>query len=86
MKAITYTSARKNLARTIDQVIDDHDPIIITKKNDRAVVVMSLEDYESMEETAYLLQSPINAKRLIDSIDQLKAVKTVEKDIQSFSE
>ena len=73
MKAITYTQARANLASTIDAVCDDHDPVIITKKNDRSVVMLSLEDYQSLEETAYLLRSPKNATRLLESINELNS-------------
>jgi prevent-host-death family protein len=52
MDAITYTHARSNLATTMDQVCDDHSPVIITRKNRRNVVMISLEDYQSLEETA----------------------------------
>ena len=68
MKAITYTAARESLASTMDRVCMDHDPVIITRNRDQAVVMISLEDYESLEETAYLLRSPANARRLLDSI------------------
>ncbi len=78
MRSLTYTTVRQNLAKTIDRVIDDHEPIIITKKNDRAVVMISLEDYEAMEETAYLLRSPANADRLMRSISQLETGKGIE--------
>ena len=81
MRAITYTSARNNLASTMKKVCDDHDPIIVTRKNNEAVILMSLEDYEALNETAYLLQSPENAKRLIDSIKELNAGKGQEKEI-----
>jgi len=73
MKAITYTDARANLARTIDAVCEDHEPVIITKKNERAVVMISLEDYEALQETAYLMRSPANARRLMESVDELEA-------------
>ena len=73
MNAITYSEARAKLAATITRVCDDHDPIIITKKSDKAVVMISLEDYEAMEETAYLLRSPKNAQRLLESIRELEA-------------
>ena len=69
MNAITYTAARENLASTIDKVCNDRDPVIITRKRNQSVVLISLEDYESLEETAYLLRSPVNAKRLIASIE-----------------
>ncbi len=72
MNALTYSQARNNLARTMDKVCDDHTPIIVTRKNQRSVVMISLEDYESLEETAYLLRSPRNARRLLDSITELE--------------
>ncbi|MFO8085036.1 MAG: type II toxin-antitoxin system prevent-host-death family antitoxin [Desulfobacterales bacterium] len=72
MKAITYTAARQNLAKTMEKVCQDHAPIIVTRKTSDSVVIMSLEDYEALEETAYLLRSPKNARRLIESIAQLE--------------
>ncbi|MCG8642496.1 MAG: YoeB-YefM toxin-antitoxin system antitoxin YefM [Desulfobacterales bacterium] len=81
MRAISYTTARNNLASTMKQVCEDHDPIIVTRKNNESVIIMSLEDYESLNETAYLMQSPKNAKRLIDSIEELKAGKGKERDL-----
>ena len=71
MKAITYTEARENLASTMNRVCEDAAPIVITRNRNQAVVMMSLADYESLEETAYLLRSPENRKRLLRSIDQL---------------
>jgi antitoxin YefM len=71
--AITYTKARATLAQTIDSVCENHEPVIITKKNDRSVVMLSLEDYQALEETAYLLRNPKNARRLLDSINELDA-------------
>ena len=73
MEAITYTKARQNFAKTMEQVCDDHIPIIITRKNERPVVMLSLEDYQAMEETTYLLRSPENAKRLLESIADLES-------------
>ncbi len=81
MKAITYTSARQNLARTMDKVCEDRSPIIVTRKSSNSVVIMSLEDYESLEETAYLLRSPKNTKRLLESIAQLENGKGHEKEL-----
>lgn len=81
MRAITYTSARNNLANTMKKVCDDHDPIIVTRKNNEAVILMSLEDYESLTETAYLMQSPKNAKRLIHSIEELNTGNGHEREI-----
>ncbi|TPW18710.1 MAG: prevent-host-death family protein [Halothiobacillaceae bacterium] len=73
MKAISYSAVRSNLAKTMEQICDDHEPIVITRKSERSVVMLSLEDYESLEETAYLLRSPKNVKRLVDSISQLES-------------
>ncbi len=84
MKAITYTSARENLASTMDHVCFDHDPVIITRNRDQAVVMISLEDYESLQETAYLLRSPANARRLLDSISELKGSGGVTKSLDDL--
>ena len=72
MKAITYSAARQNLAKTMESVCKDHAPVIVTRKSTDSVVIMSLEDYEALEETAYLLRSPKNTRRLIESIAQLE--------------
>ena len=79
MNAITYTEARETLADTITRVCLDHDPIIIRKRRDNAVVMISLEDYESLVETSYLLRSPRNARRLLASIQQLEDGKGKER-------
>ena len=81
MNTITYTSARRNLAQTMDKVCDDHAPVIITRKAAKPVVMMSLDDYEALEETAYLLRSPKNARRLLESIVQLEADKGTEREL-----
>lgn len=72
MEAISYTFARQNLAKTMEKVCNDRSPVIVTRKSSNAVVIMSLEDYEALEETAYLLRSPQNAKRLLESIAQIE--------------
>jgi antitoxin YefM len=72
MDAITYTEARENLAKTIQQVCRNHAPVIITRKREDSVVMMSLEDYESLSETAYLLKSPKNARRLLAAIAEME--------------
>ncbi len=81
MKAITYTAARQNLAKTMKNVCNDHAPVIVTRKTTDSVVIMSLEDYEALEETAYLLRSPKNTKRLIESIAQLENGKGTEREL-----
>ena len=81
MEAITYTAARKNLAKTMEKVCRDRAPVIVTKKSSESVVIMSLEDFEALEETAYLLRSPKNTRRLIESISQLENGKGNEKEL-----
>ncbi|MEM1145099.1 MAG: type II toxin-antitoxin system prevent-host-death family antitoxin [Pseudomonadota bacterium] len=79
MKSISYTAARSSLAKTMEQVCDDHAPIAITRKGEGAVVMISLEDYQALEETAYLLRSPKNTRRLLESIGELEAGRGQEK-------
>ena len=81
MNAISYTSARANLSKTMEKVCNDHAPIIITRKSETPVVLMSLEDYEAMEETTYLLRSPANARQLLDSIAELEAGNGTEREL-----
>lgn len=85
MTAITYSAARENLAATMNLVCDDHDPVIITRKRNQAVVMVSLEDYESLQETAYLLRSPKNAHRLSEGIAQLEKGQGVVKSLDELS-
>ncbi len=79
MNAITYTEARETLAETIRRVCQDHDPIIITRKREDSVVMIALDDFESLTETAYLLRSPRNTRRLLDSIKELEEAKGIER-------
>ncbi len=73
MDVISYTAAQANLAKTMGKVCDDHAPIMITRKSASPVVMMSLEDYHAMEETNYLLSSPANARKLLESIAEIEA-------------
>lgn len=79
MDAITYTAARANLASTMDRVCDDHEAVIITRNSEQSVVMLSLEDYKALEETAYLLRTPANARRLLSAMGQLNAGKGSER-------
>jgi antitoxin YefM len=81
MDTITYTALRKNLAKTMEKVCDDHAPITITRSNAQSVVMISLADYQALEETAYLLRSPKNARRLLKSIVELEAGKGQEREL-----
>ncbi len=81
MDAITYSAARANLAKTMDRVCDDYEPVIITRNGEQSVVMLSLEDYKALEETAFLLRSPANAKRLLSSVAQLTAGQGTEREL-----
>lgn len=72
MKAMSYSDSRAHFAEMLDTVTDDREEVIITRAGHEPVVVVSLADYESLKETAYLLKSPANARRLLASIEQLE--------------
>ena len=72
MKTLSYTAARNNLAKAIAHVNEDHAPILITRQKGSAAVLMSLEDFESWQETAYLLRSPAMARRLRRAVGQIE--------------
>jgi len=78
MEAISYTAARQNLAATMDRVIEGHDTVIITRQKAGAVVMMSLADFNSMQETMYLLGNPANAERLRRAVADIEAGKGIE--------
>lgn len=75
MSTITYSAARERFAETMDRVCDSRQPVIVTRQKQRSVVIMSLEDYEALNETAYLLRSPANARRLLAATQQLESRK-----------
>ena len=72
MKTMTYSESRARYAETLNAVTDDREEVIITRAGQRPVVIVALDDYESLKETAYLLRSPANARRLLSSIDRLE--------------
>ncbi|MDU0478925.1 type II toxin-antitoxin system prevent-host-death family antitoxin [Staphylococcus chromogenes] len=72
MKTMSYTESRANYAQVLDDVINDREETIITRAGHEPVVIVSLAEYESLRETAYLLRSPANARRLLDAIDNLE--------------
>ncbi|PID64132.1 MAG: type II toxin-antitoxin system prevent-host-death family antitoxin [Gammaproteobacteria bacterium] len=79
MNTISYTTANADLAKTMANVCNTHTPVIISRQREDAVVMMSLEDYNAMQETNYLLKSPNNAQVLLESIAELEAGHGVEK-------
>lgn len=76
MKTLTYSALRNNLAKAIEEVTQDHAPILITRQKGVAAVLVSLEDFESWQETAYLMRNPTNAAHLRRGVAQVKAGKT----------
>jgi len=74
MHTLSYTSARSNLAATMTHVCNDHAPVVITRAKAEPVVMISLKDFQAIEETHYLMQSPTNAARLADAIDEIESM------------
>ena len=72
LDAVNYSEARKNLASLMESVCDDSDVIVITRRKSRPVVMMSLDEYNSIQETGYLLRNPANAERLLESIADMR--------------
>ena len=81
MKTISFSESRAKYAQTLDSVIDDREEVVVTRVGHDPVVIVSLSDYESLKETAYLLRSPENARRLLASIDRLEAGDGVQHEL-----
>lgn len=75
MQARTYSEARHDLKNVMDEACNNHEPILITRRKGESVVLLSLEDYESIMESEYLLSSPANAARLMKSLEESRARK-----------
>jgi antitoxin YefM len=73
MNALTYTFTRQHLADVMRSVNEDHAPVVVTSQRGKPVVILSLDDYHAFEETAYLLRNPQGAKRLLESVEELRA-------------
>ena len=73
MDTMSYSAFRAGLAGVLDKVNDNHKPVLVTRQNGKPAVVMSLEDFQSYEETAYLMASPANAERLNRAVAQIRA-------------
>jgi antitoxin YefM len=78
MEVLTYTDTRARLKEVMDRVVDDHQPVVVTRQKAEAVVMVSLADWNAMEETVRLLSSPRNAERLREAIHELDAGGGVE--------
>lgn len=73
MRTMSYTESRSRYAEVLDAVVNDREEIVITRAGHESAVIVSLKDYESLKESAYLLRSPHNARRLLASIDELES-------------
>lgn len=81
MQSISYSQARNNLASTMLTAIENHEPILITRNKGEDCVLLSVSHFNSLQETAYLLRSPENAKRLLESVAQLAAGNGVVREL-----
>lgn len=81
MRTMTYSESRAKYAETLNSVTDNREEVVITRSGHEPVVMVSLADYESLKETAYLLRSPENARRLVTAIERLESGGGVVRDV-----
>ena len=81
MRTMSYSESRAKYAETLSAVVDDREEVIITRAGHEPVVIVSLDEYESLKETAYLLRNPANARQLLQSIDRLESGNGVTRDL-----
>lgn len=81
MDVVTYSDTRANLKAVMDRVVEDHAPVVISRQSGKPVVMVSLEDWESIEETMYLLSTPANAARLLRAKGQIEAGRGIEREL-----
>ena len=81
MKTMSYTESRARYAEVLDSVVNDREEVVITRAGHDPVVIVSLDDYESLRETAYLMRSPANARRLLDAMERLEAGRGEARDV-----
>jgi antitoxin YefM len=82
MDAVSYSELRRKLKAHMDRVCDDHAPLLVTRQNGEPVVLLSLAEYEELDETSYLLRSPANAERLRRGIADANAGRLIEHDLK----
>ncbi len=78
---MSYTESRANYAATLDAVVNDREEVVITRAGHEPVVMMALSEYETLKETAYLLRSPENARRLVSAIEELESDQGIEREL-----
>ena len=81
MTAISFSEVRNNLKTVFDAVVSSHEPCIVTRKGNEHIVVISLEDYNSLSETSYLLSNPTNKAHLLRSLEQARGGKTLKNEL-----
>lgn len=81
MKTMSYTESRARYAEVLDAVVNDREEVVITRAGHDPVVIVSLADFESLRETAYLMRSPANARRLLDAMERLESGAGVEREL-----
>ena len=81
MQVLSLTEARNNIKAMFDSVYLDNEEVVIHRKGRESVVVISLDDYNALKETNYLLRSPANRKRLLESLEQLRSGKGFEREL-----
>ncbi len=81
MNVATYSHVRAHLKSVMERVVEDHVPMAVTRQRGEAVVMVSMEDWNSIQETLYLLSSPANAQRLSDAITRMDAGKGTQRDL-----
>ena len=84
MEAVNFSEFRENLKGFLDKSYDNHEPIIVTRKEGKNMVVISMEDYNSIMETNYLLSNKANAEHLFKSIEQIKKGRKVERKLEDL--
>ena len=72
MRILTFSDTLAHFAETLDKVVDDCEPVAVTRADREAVVIMPLSEYESTQETLYLMRSPANARRLLAAIERME--------------
>lgn len=81
MDSVNYSAFRKSMTSYLDQVAEDHKPVLITRRQGSAAVLLSLDDYHSIQETLYLMSSPNNARRINDAINEINNGNTTRRDL-----
>jgi antitoxin YefM len=81
MGHVSYTELRQNLKKHLDSVCESRAPLVVTRQHGDPVVMLSLAEYESLEETLHLLRDPANAERLLQSIKQAEKGELAEHDL-----